>query len=279
MLKLDQVKARLDGNRHVALEYRREKARSEWLGFTPYGLAKFSGSATEFERRFNIAIDQPLEEVALRLLRSTRSAFLPESGVADILLEIFTMTSTNGTDIASLDLKGLVAHYNKLAAAVGKGEVKNFKSKGEAVKRIEALGADAATLTERQETNKVNKAAEAERRLAPVKEKAAAKKAAAQKTTKNPTAAERLDKRASKVVADKSPKSSKADKPAKSEKVKKDLAPKAKGIGAFCMDLIKKGKDNAAVLEAVLEKFPDAKTSAASVAWYRNKLKSDGELV
>jgi len=50
---------------------------------------------------------------------------------------------------------------------------------------------------------------------------------------------------------------------------------KAQGIGAFCMELIRKGKDNAAVLEAVKAKFPDASTSPSSVAWYRNKLKSE----
>ena len=41
------------------------------------------------------------------------------------------------------------------------------------------------------------------------------------------------------------------------------------------MELIRKGKDNAAVLEAVKAKFPDASTSPSSVAWYRNKLKSE----
>jgi hypothetical protein len=44
------------------------------------------------------------------------------------------------------------------------------------------------------------------------------------------------------------------------------------------MELILKGKSNEDVLAAVAKQFEGAKTSAASIAWYRNKLKSEGQL-
>ena len=40
---------------------------------------------------------------------------------------------------------------------------------------------------------------------------------------------------------------------------------------------ISAGKTNEEVLAAIKEQFPDAKTSMASINWYRNKLRSDGE--
>ena len=44
-------------------------------------------------------------------------------------------------------------------------------------------------------------------------------------------------------------------------------------------ELIRAGKTNEEVLAAVKEQFPDAKTSMASINWYRNKLRTDGENV
>lgn len=58
-----------------------------------------------------------------------------------------------------------------------------------------------------------------------------------------------------------------------------EKAPKAPGVGDLAKDLIRAGKTNEQVLEAVREKFPDAKTSMASINWYRNKLRGDGETV
>lgn len=64
---------------------------------------------------------------------------------------------------------------------------------------------------------------------------------------------------------------------------KKKAAPaaapkKAGGIGGFVSDLLVKGKDTEAILKAVKEKFPKARTSAASVAWYRSKLREEGKI-
>ena len=57
----------------------------------------------------------------------------------------------------------------------------------------------------------------------------------------------------------------------------KPAAPKAPGVGDVAKELIRGGKTNEEVLAAVKEQFPDSKTSMASINWYRNKLRSDGE--
>lgn len=43
-------------------------------------------------------------------------------------------------------------------------------------------------------------------------------------------------------------------------------------IGGLCAELIKAGKTNEQIIAAVKAAFPGAKTSSASVAWYRSKL-------
>lgn len=78
------------------------------------------------------------------------------------------------------------------------------------------------------------------------------------------------------------PKRAAAAAPEKGDKKKaaQAAAPtkKAGGIGGFVSDLLVKGKDTEAILKAVKEKFPKARTSAASVAWYRSKLREEGKL-
>ena len=51
------------------------------------------------------------------------------------------------------------------------------------------------------------------------------------------------------------------------------------GVGDVAKDLIRNNKTNEEVLAAIKEQFPDAKTSMASINWYRNKLRGDGENV
>lgn len=53
--------------------------------------------------------------------------------------------------------------------------------------------------------------------------------------------------------------------------------PKGPGVGDVAKTLIREGKTNEQVLAAIKEQFPEAKTSMASINWYRNKLRSDGE--
>ncbi len=50
-----------------------------------------------------------------------------------------------------------------------------------------------------------------------------------------------------------------------------------RGVGTVAVEAIKAGKTNEEALEAVKGEFPDAKTSLASINWYRNKLRSDGD--
>ena len=54
--------------------------------------------------------------------------------------------------------------------------------------------------------------------------------------------------------------------------------PKGRGIGAFCEGLLMKRKTAEQILEAVRKEFPGAKTSMASISWYRNKLAQEGTL-
>ena len=50
-----------------------------------------------------------------------------------------------------------------------------------------------------------------------------------------------------------------------------------RGRGTVAIEAIREGKTNEEALAAVLAEFPDAKTSLASINWYRNKLRSEGE--
>lgn len=71
-----------------------------------------------------------------------------------------------------------------------------------------------------------------------------------------------------------------ADKAAENN-VSKAKAPKEKkrGIGTVAMEAIRAGKTNQQALEQVMKEFPEGNTSLASINWYRNKLRSDGENV
>ncbi|UFK26701.1 hypothetical protein [Roseobacter phage RDJL6] len=60
------------------------------------------------------------------------------------------------------------------------------------------------------------------------------------------------------------------------EEKTEEKAPK-RGVGTVATEAIRAGKTNEQALEAVQAEFPDAKTSLASINWYRNKLRSDGE--
>jgi len=57
-----------------------------------------------------------------------------------------------------------------------------------------------------------------------------------------------------------------------------DKAPK-RGVGTVAMEAIGAGKTNEEALEAVKGEFPEAKTSLASINWYRNKMRADDKSV
>ena len=57
----------------------------------------------------------------------------------------------------------------------------------------------------------------------------------------------------------------------------KKVAPR--GIGKFIVEMIlETGGTNAEILKTTLEKFPDAKTSMACIAWYKSKLRREGKI-
>lgn len=60
---------------------------------------------------------------------------------------------------------------------------------------------------------------------------------------------------------------------------KKAPAEKKPGVGDVAIEAIRAGKDNEEALAIVKKKFPNASVSISSIAWYRNKLRSDGEKV
>jgi hypothetical protein len=71
-------------------------------------------------------------------------------------------------------------------------------------------------------------------------------------------------------------------KEAKAKTEPKEKAPKKepkRGVGAVAIEAIRAGKTNEETLDIVRGEFPDAKTTLASVNWYRNKLRGDGESV
>lgn len=264
--------ARKDHNARIALEFVRGTKWSEFLAFTAKGLAKFREPTDEFLRRFDKIIETPLERVSLQLLRDSRSDYLPEDGVTSILLEIYHMTATAGSgDLATMSLADLTAHYNKLSIATGGTGVKSFKDKATALKRIDSFNIEVAKPTDEQAARKEEAGAKALKRLAATVTDKPAKKAkatAAPKPAAKTAPAKKKSAAAEKMAAEKAAKKAAPKKP----------GAKGQGIGAFCMELILKGKSNEDVLESVRKKFPDASTSASSVAWYRNKLKSEGQL-
>ncbi len=58
-----------------------------------------------------------------------------------------------------------------------------------------------------------------------------------------------------------------------------DAKTKKRGVGDAAMDAIKAGSDNEQALAAVMEEFPEAKTSLASINWYRNNLRKTDKTI
>lgn len=67
-----------------------------------------------------------------------------------------------------------------------------------------------------------------------------------------------------------------ATKTTMKKKTPKDKKP---GVGDVAIEALRAGKSNEETLALVQKKFPDAAVSTSSIAWYRNKLRSDGEKV
>ncbi len=63
------------------------------------------------------------------------------------------------------------------------------------------------------------------------------------------------------------------------KKEKKTKAAPKRGVGTVAIEAITAGKTNEEALEACRKEFPEAKTSLASINWYRNKLRGEGKKV
>ena len=268
-LKPEALRVRQDHASHVCLEYFRGDKWSEYLAFEPEGLKKFRELTTKMERQFYRPSAIPLDRAALSFLRAAKTAYLPDDGVYEIIMEIYIMSKTNGSKtLEALSIAQLVPVYNELAVALGKPALKVYKSnKAALLAKISDLQAEAKKPTKEQGEAKAKASEVAGKRLAGIAAKPKAEKATLTSKT-SPSAHP-----APKGKASKSQPAAKGSKPAPAASAK---GPKKVGIGAFCTELIRKGKSNEEVLAAVQKQFPDASTSASSIAWYRNKLKNEG---
>jgi hypothetical protein len=245
--------AGLDFNSHIALPFGYTKNNEiSFIAFDSAGPQTFTMAVEKFDSKFTRKLDKPVEEVARSFLKASQSAYLPGDGVLKLILEIYIMGITSTDALADKPLKDIVAAYNELAVAAGKNPVKEFKSKLVGLNRLQAMIDEAAAGTPKQQANKEK-----------------AKVAAATEEAKKPEA---------KAAAKKEAKAEAKPKGKKEAKPKGEAKPRGKGIGAFCMDLILNGDSNDEVLTKVKKQFPDAATSMSSIAWYRNKLKSEGSL-
>ena len=289
-VEASELRVQMDRQARVAIAFRRDKKRVDYIGFDGNGPQHLFETVTIFDRQFNRESFNPLEDSVLSFLRSLKRAYLPGEDVAGILLEILHMTNLNGKALTECTVKELVAHYNKLHKLAGNSggiTEKTFKTKGLLIEACSAMEASTKGRTPEQTVNKQDMQTATTKRLAGLDKQKEEK--AQQKEDKKAVA----EKKTAKTSAKKEKLPFKPDSIKKAEKpaapAKKGAEPKAKkevpekkgrgqGIGAHCMELILAGKTNEEVVTAAKKKFPESNTSASPVAWYRNKLKSEGKL-
>ncbi len=63
------------------------------------------------------------------------------------------------------------------------------------------------------------------------------------------------------------------------KKEKKTKTTPKRGVGTVAIEAIMASKTNEEALTACRKEFPEAKTSLASINWYRNKLRGEGKKV
>lgn len=56
-------------------------------------------------------------------------------------------------------------------------------------------------------------------------------------------------------------------------------APRGSGIGAMAREMIAKGMENQAIVDAIRAKVPSAATTVGNISWYRGQMKKAGETV
>lgn len=284
--------------RRVALEVERKGKESRVITIEAEGLSMCWEPTAKFVAAHGYDAGIEFEKACFSFLRANARAYLNNADAVGKIMETIMTTSTGTADLSELSLAQLTEHYNRLAQGLGKNPVKSFKSKGEATKRIQSLGAEAAQPTPEQAQNKEASRAAADKRLsglADLKASRAERKAAeggkskkSKKSTQSGATAGEAEeptvattKSTKKSPAAKKPaakaKAAPAKKPAAKAKAETEKKPRGQGIGAFCCELIAKGKSNEEVAEAAQKKF-GSKTSASSVAWYRNKMRAEGKL-
>ena len=166
-----------------------------------------------------------------------------------------------------MSMQQLTDEYNRITGKT----VKGFSKKADAIKALQKatqvvnVEAPKADTTQAAPTA-VPTATTKENDLAAKKK--AGKSAKATATKKAAKTAAKVNK-ASAAKAKARPTTTKAKAKARPTTDK----PKKVGIGALIRELISKGKGNEEIVDTVLQKFPDAKTNAANVSWYRNDMK------
>lgn len=273
-----------DHQARIALPFYRGDKWVEYIGINEEGPQRFRMQAREFDNQFKFEGASSLRKACLSLLRACRRAYQPGDGVVSIILEVYTMAEADGKLLSEMSLDELTARYNELSTAIGGTTVKSFKSKKEALERIQKVSGDASAPTPEQRENKKASAAAAEKRLAPLKDKAdkqannpqgkEAEMATKDKKTTTKKGAAKKAAPAKKSAAKAAP----AKKGAPKKAAGAERTPRGQGIGAFAEELILKGKPTEDILDAIKKKFPHATTGASSIAWYRNKLRGEGKL-
>jgi hypothetical protein len=292
-LKLEELIVYADFSMHIALPYKKDARRVDYIGLEGEGPRCLFTSIHNFERQFSRVQDTDILHFVPTLVKIAKRSYLPSENVGLILLEVLKMASLNGKELKDCSIKELVIHCNALRVSLSLEPTtteKTYKSKAKLIEAIEQLEATIPPFTPDQQANKQTNAAAAEKRLAglaSLKEQKAeeaelkrSKKADKVKST-TPKEADMATKDTSKTKKSLTKETKNTKTAAKAATAKKadkgESKPRRMGIGAYCIELLLKGKSNEETATAAREKFGST-TSASSVAWYRNKLKNEGKL-
>lgn len=260
-IALEDMRVMQDANRHVALEYYRGTSKSNYIGFSPSGVARFEESTANLLKDFDKPLsDKPLCAQVLSFMKYAKSAYLPNAEALETLVDIFLMCrlgSESGPSMVSVE--DLWHIHCELTPIVQRHTLDKFKNRDEAEAELYELRASVYTPTERQEQNRNAQLANAARRLSGLTE--------ASKAPKAEREAAKREKVAGKML-----------KTPRKQSTSSGGGSKGQGIGAYCCGLILSGKTNEETLALALTQFPGAKTSLSSVNWYRNDLKKKGQL-
>lgn len=302
-LKVEELVVYADFNMHIALPFKKDKKRVDYIGFEGEGPQCLFTSIHSFEKQFNKVQDTDALHFVPTFIKIAKRSYLPGENVGRILLEILKMTSLNGKELKDCSVKDIVVHFNALRVSANLEPSiteKAYKSKAKLIEAVEQLEATIPPFTPDQQVNKKTNTAAAEKRLAglaglkeqkaeeaQLKREKKAEKAKPTTTSKEAGMATKETSKTKKPAAKAAPAKKAAAKPVhvharKTDKpVKKadkgESKPRGTGIGAYCIELLLKGKSNEETAAAARDKF-GSNTSASSVAWYRNKLKNEGKL-